>query len=60
MFSDKKTAGLSDQRLKTGRSDYIFSRQKELVLERYGFQIVSLNRQGNKCSKCGTELEGVF
>jgi SAM-dependent methyltransferase len=33
MFSDKKTAGLSDQRLKTGRSDYIFSRQKELVLD---------------------------
>jgi pyruvate formate lyase activating enzyme len=31
-----------------------------LLIERYGFQIVSLNRQGNKCSKCGTELEGVF
>lgn len=33
MFSDKKTAGFSSERLKTPRSDYIFARQKELVLD---------------------------
>jgi len=33
MFSDKKTTGFSDERLKTSRSDYIFARQKELVLD---------------------------
>ncbi|MCE5210849.1 MAG: class I SAM-dependent methyltransferase [Deltaproteobacteria bacterium] len=33
MFSDKKTAGFTDGRLKTLRSDYIFARQKELVLD---------------------------
>jgi pyruvate formate lyase activating enzyme len=31
-----------------------------LLIERYGFKIVSINLQGNKCPKCGTELEGVF
>jgi len=31
-----------------------------LLIERYGFKIVSINLTGNKCSKCGTELEGVF
>src|SRR5664280_54213 len=31
-----------------------------LFIERYGFKIVSINLTGNKCSKCGTELEGVF
>jgi len=31
-----------------------------LLIERYGFKIISLNLKGNKCSKCGTELEGVL
>jgi pyruvate formate lyase activating enzyme len=31
-----------------------------LLIERYGFRIASINLAGNKCSKCGTELEGVF
>ena len=31
-----------------------------LLIERYGFKIVGRNLQGNKCPKCGTELEGVF
>jgi pyruvate formate lyase activating enzyme len=31
-----------------------------LLIERYGFKVVSINLKGNKCSKCGTELEGVF
>ena len=31
-----------------------------LLIERYGFKIVSMNLKGNKCSNCGTELEGVF
>lgn len=33
MFSDKKSSGFSDRQLKTPRSKYIFSRQKELVLD---------------------------
>jgi pyruvate formate lyase activating enzyme len=31
-----------------------------LLIERYGFKIVSMNLKGDKCSNCGTELEGVF
>jgi len=31
-----------------------------LLIERYGFQIISINLKGNKCNRCGTELEGVF
>jgi pyruvate formate lyase activating enzyme len=31
-----------------------------LLIERCGFKIVSITLTGNKCSKCGTELEGVF
>jgi pyruvate formate lyase activating enzyme len=31
-----------------------------LLIERYGFKVVSINLKGNKCSKCGMELEGVF
>jgi pyruvate formate lyase activating enzyme len=31
-----------------------------LLIERYGFQIKSINLKENKCTKCGTELEGVF
>jgi SAM-dependent methyltransferase len=33
MFFDQKTAGFSGERLKTPRSDYLFERQKKLVLE---------------------------
>jgi pyruvate formate lyase activating enzyme len=31
-----------------------------LLIERYGFRIISINLKGNKCSKCETKLEGVF
>jgi pyruvate formate lyase activating enzyme len=31
-----------------------------LLIERYGFKVVNINLNGNKCNKCGTELEGVF
>ncbi len=31
-----------------------------LLIERYGFKVVKINLSGNKCSKCGTELDGVF
>jgi pyruvate formate lyase activating enzyme len=31
-----------------------------LLIERYGFQIKSINLKENKCTKCGTELEGLF
>jgi len=33
MFFDQKKAGFSGERLKTPRSDYVFARQKELVLD---------------------------
>lgn len=33
MFLDDKTAGLSNEKSKTPRNDYIFARQKELVLD---------------------------
>jgi pyruvate formate lyase activating enzyme len=31
-----------------------------LLIERYGFKVVKINLSGNKCSKCGTELEGAY
>lgn len=31
-----------------------------LLIERFGYKIISLNLKGNKCPKCGTELEGIF
>ena len=31
-----------------------------LVIERYGYKINSISLKGNKCPKCGTELEGIF
>lgn len=31
-----------------------------LLIERCGFKVVSINLTGNKCSKCGTQLDGVF
>ncbi len=42
-----------------GESTYCFNCQK-LLIERYGFKIISVDLTGNKCSNCGTELEGVF
>jgi pyruvate formate lyase activating enzyme len=42
-----------------GENTYCF-KCGNLLIERYGFQIVSINLKGNKCNKCGTELEGVF
>ena len=42
-----------------GESTYCFNCQK-LLIERYGFKIISFNLTGNKCSNCGTELEGIF
>jgi pyruvate formate lyase activating enzyme len=31
-----------------------------LLIERCGFKVVSINLTGNKCSKCGTQLDGVY
>ncbi len=31
-----------------------------LLIERYGYKINSMNLKENKCAECGTELEGVF
>jgi pyruvate formate lyase activating enzyme len=42
-----------------GEDTYCF-KCDNLLIERYGFQINSINLKGNKCPKCGTELEGVF
>ncbi len=42
-----------------GESTYCFNCQK-LLIERYGFKIISINLTRNKCSNCGTELEGIF
>jgi pyruvate formate lyase activating enzyme len=32
----------------------------QLLIERFGFKIISLNLQGNKCPKCATKLDGIF
>jgi len=42
-----------------GENTYCFN-CGNLLIERCGFRIVNLNLAGNKCSKCGTELEGVL
>jgi pyruvate formate lyase activating enzyme len=42
-----------------GENTYCF-RCGKLLIERFGFKIISINLQGNKCPKCGTELEGIF
>ena len=42
-----------------GESTYC-SNCRNCLIERYGFNVVSTNLTGNKCSKCGTELEGIF
>jgi pyruvate formate lyase activating enzyme len=31
-----------------------------LLIERCGFKVVGINLTGNKCSNCGTQLDGVF
>lgn len=42
-----------------GENTYCFNCGK-LLIERYGYQINSMNLKGNQCVKCGTELEGLF
>ncbi|MBN1364776.1 MAG: AmmeMemoRadiSam system radical SAM enzyme [Syntrophaceae bacterium] len=42
-----------------GESTYCF-KCGNLLIERYGFRIAALNLKGNKCPRCGTELEGLF
>jgi hypothetical protein len=42
-----------------GESTYCSNCRNRLI-ERHGFNVVSTNLTGNKCSKCGTELEGIF
>ena len=42
-----------------GENTYCFN-CGNLLIERYGYKINSINLKGNKCPKCGTELEGVF
>jgi pyruvate formate lyase activating enzyme len=42
-----------------GESTYCFNCQK-LLIERHGYKIISINLAGNKCSYCGTVLEGIF
>jgi pyruvate formate lyase activating enzyme len=42
-----------------GESTYCFNCRNRLI-ERYGFQIMSTDLNGNKCNRCGTELEGIF
>jgi pyruvate formate lyase activating enzyme len=42
-----------------GESTYCFH-CGNLLIERLGYKISSINLKENKCSKCGTELEGIF
>jgi len=42
-----------------GESTYCFH-CGNLLIERLGYKISSINLKGNKCPKCGTELEGIF
>jgi pyruvate formate lyase activating enzyme len=42
-----------------GESTYCFN-CRNCLIERYGFQIMSTDLNGNKCNRCGTELEGIF
>jgi len=42
-----------------GENTYCF-KCGNLLIERYGFRIVSMNLKGNQCPKCATELDGVF
>lgn len=42
-----------------GESTYCFHCGNCLI-ERYGFQIMNINLNGNRCNRCGTVLEGLF
>lgn len=42
-----------------GENTYCF-KCGNLLIERYGFRIVSMNLKGNQCPKCQTELDGIF
>ncbi len=42
-----------------GENTYCFSCGNCLV-ERYGFRVINVNLNDNKCNRCGTELEGIF
>jgi pyruvate formate lyase activating enzyme len=42
-----------------GESTYC-SNCTDCLIKRHGFNVVGTNLTGNKCSKCGTELEGIF
>jgi pyruvate formate lyase activating enzyme len=42
-----------------GENTYCFN-CGNLLIERYGFKIVSINLKDNQCSKCNTVLEGIF
>lgn len=42
-----------------GENTYCFNCGK-LLIERFGFKIISMNLQGNKCPKCATPLDGIF
>jgi pyruvate formate lyase activating enzyme len=42
-----------------GESTYC-SNCHDCLIKRHGFNVVGTNLTGNKCSKCGTELEGIF
>lgn len=42
-----------------GENTYCFN-CGHLLIERWGFQIKSMNLKGHQCTNCGTELEGIF
>ena len=42
-----------------GENTYCFN-CRHLLIERYGFRIINFNLNGNKCSNCGSVLEGIF
>lgn len=42
-----------------GENTYCFN-CGNLLIERYGFRIVSMNLKGNQCSKCNTPLQGII
>jgi pyruvate formate lyase activating enzyme len=42
-----------------GESTYCFHCGNCLI-ERYGFRVIKMNLNGNKCNRCNTEVEGIF
>lgn len=42
-----------------GENTYCFN-CKQLLIERFGFKIMSTDLKGNKCANCGTVLDGIF